>query len=65
MILLLLAFGPSENVPGPGRLELVAAEESGVAGDSPPASEMDIGVAVCCDGEEVLSVRDVDIVQID
>ena len=58
MILLLLAFGPSEKLPGTVRFE-VAAEVSGVEGESPPASEMDVGVAVCRGGDEVLLVSDV------
>jgi hypothetical protein len=59
--LLLLAFGPSENVPGPGRFEAAAEEGSDVTGESPPASEMDVGVAVCRGGEVVLLVREFDI----
>lgn len=57
-MLLLLAFGPSEKLPGPVRFE-VAAEVSGVGGESPPASEMDVGVAVWRGGDAVLLVRDV------
>lgn len=59
VILLLLAFGPSVNVPGPGRFEAAAEEVSGVAGESPPTSDIEVGVAVCCGGDAVLLLLNV------
>lgn len=54
--LLLLALGPSVNVPGPGRFRL-AAELSGEVVSESPASEIDVGVVVCGGGDTALPVR--------